>query len=147
MCAIGGRPDVMKLVKEAYASWGAEVVFITSNYQGNKEIMEGCKEAGIPAFVRRFLPSLSLGLVDSLVNTIFVGYSVGFLSMFSLDGGVFDRAVSTLVRYRLPLAIIITTIIHILFTHGSRTFHPSLSPRCIVGSGCPSYLGLLNSKA
>jgi len=46
----GGRPDVMKLVKEAYAYWKAEVVFITSNYQGNTEIMEGCKEAGIPAF-------------------------------------------------------------------------------------------------
>ena len=41
----------MKLVKDAYYSWGAEVVFITSNYQGNKEIMEGCKEEGIPAFV------------------------------------------------------------------------------------------------
>lgn len=26
------------------------VVFITSNYIGNSEIMEGCKEAGIPAF-------------------------------------------------------------------------------------------------
>ncbi|KAF8526068.1 hypothetical protein BU17DRAFT_74410 [Hysterangium stoloniferum] len=46
----GGRPDVMKLVKEAYAYWKAEVVFITSNYQGNSEIMQGCKEAGIPAF-------------------------------------------------------------------------------------------------
>jgi len=46
----GRRPDVMKLVKEAYASWRAEVVFITSNRQGNQEIMEGCKEAGIPAF-------------------------------------------------------------------------------------------------
>ncbi|KIP02281.1 hypothetical protein PHLGIDRAFT_112208 [Phlebiopsis gigantea 11061_1 CR5-6] len=48
--ARGGRPDVMKLVKEAYRAWDAEVVFITSNFQGNKEIMEGCKEAGIPAF-------------------------------------------------------------------------------------------------
>ena len=47
----GGRPDVMKLVREAYHAWGAEVVFITSNYQGNKEIMEGCKAEGIPAFV------------------------------------------------------------------------------------------------
>jgi len=46
----GGRPDVMKLVKDTYASWQAEVVFITSNFQGNKEIMEGCKEAEIPAF-------------------------------------------------------------------------------------------------
>ena len=26
------------------------VVFITSNYNGNSEIMQGCKEAGIPAF-------------------------------------------------------------------------------------------------
>lgn len=43
---------MMKLVKDAYHSWGAEVVFITSNWAGNKEIMEGCKEAGIPAFVR-----------------------------------------------------------------------------------------------
>ncbi|KAK0460929.1 uncharacterized protein EV420DRAFT_1640436 [Desarmillaria tabescens] len=46
----GGRPDVMKLITEAYASWGAEVVFITSNWAGNKEMMEGCKAAGIPAF-------------------------------------------------------------------------------------------------
>ncbi|KIJ65906.1 hypothetical protein HYDPIDRAFT_109991 [Hydnomerulius pinastri MD-312] len=46
----GKRPDVMKLVKEVYVSWQAEVVFITSNYQGNQEVMEGCKEAEIPAF-------------------------------------------------------------------------------------------------
>ncbi|KAF9451497.1 hypothetical protein P691DRAFT_352740 [Macrolepiota fuliginosa MF-IS2] len=46
----GGRPDVMKLIKETYVSWNAEVIFITSNWQGNKEMMEGCKEAGIPAF-------------------------------------------------------------------------------------------------
>lgn len=45
----------MKLVKEVYASWQAEVVFITSNRQGNQEIMEGCKEAGIPAFVSKTL--------------------------------------------------------------------------------------------
>lgn len=48
---MGGRPDTMKLVKDVYKSWGAEVVFITSNFGGNREIMEGCKEAGIPAFV------------------------------------------------------------------------------------------------
>ncbi|KAI0002181.1 hypothetical protein BJV74DRAFT_817529 [Russula compacta] len=46
----GGRPDTMKIVKEVYASWQAEVVFITSNRQGNQEIMAGCMEAGIPAF-------------------------------------------------------------------------------------------------
>jgi hypothetical protein len=52
---VGGRPDVMKLIKEVYHSWGAEVVFITSNLQGNREMMEGCKLEGIPAFVRFFL--------------------------------------------------------------------------------------------
>jgi len=48
--ARGGRPDTMKILKEVYKSWNAEVVFITSNYIGNSEIMAGCKEAGIPAF-------------------------------------------------------------------------------------------------
>ena len=68
--ARGGRPDTMKILKEVYKSWEAEgqscrrlldlrpdsqsfihtVVFITSNYNGNKEMMEGCKEAGIPVF-------------------------------------------------------------------------------------------------
>jgi len=46
----GRRPDVMKLIKETYVSWGAEVVFITSNFEGTQEMMEGCKDAGIPAF-------------------------------------------------------------------------------------------------
>ncbi|KAN0125610.1 hypothetical protein V8E52_000817 [Russula decolorans] len=46
----GGRPDTMRLVKEIYASWRAEVVFVTSNPQGNQEIMEGCMKVGIPAF-------------------------------------------------------------------------------------------------
>ncbi|KAF9039444.1 hypothetical protein BDZ89DRAFT_945396 [Hymenopellis radicata] len=46
----GGRPDSMKLISDVYTSWGAEVVFITSNWGGNKEMMEGCKAAGIPAF-------------------------------------------------------------------------------------------------
>ncbi|KAE9408731.1 hypothetical protein BT96DRAFT_913857 [Gymnopus androsaceus JB14] len=46
----GGRPDTMELIKSIYTSWNAEVVFITSNWIGNKEMMEGCKEAGIPAF-------------------------------------------------------------------------------------------------
>ena len=53
----GGRPDVIQLIKDAYKTWGAEVVFITSNWQGNREIMEGCKEAGIPAFVCRLSPN------------------------------------------------------------------------------------------
>ena len=46
----GGRPDTMKILKEVYDYWQAEVVFITSNYVGNAEIQQGCKAAGIPAF-------------------------------------------------------------------------------------------------
>ncbi|GJE86866.1 hypothetical protein PsYK624_029490 [Phanerochaete sordida] len=46
----GGRPDTMKILSEVYHSWQAEVVFITSNYIGNSEMMQGCKEAGIPCF-------------------------------------------------------------------------------------------------
>ena len=42
---------MMKLIKRVYRYWRAEVVFITSNRMGNKEMMEGCKQAGIPAFV------------------------------------------------------------------------------------------------
>jgi hypothetical protein len=54
----------MKLIKEVYVHWQAEVVFITSNWQGNKEMMEGCKEAGIPAFVSEafFITASSLYL-------------------------------------------------------------------------------------
>jgi len=48
--ARGGRPDSIKILKEAYTYWNAEVVFITSNYIGNTEIMQGCKENNIPAF-------------------------------------------------------------------------------------------------
>jgi hypothetical protein len=39
-----------KIQREQYLISCDLVVFITSNYQGNQEIMEGCKEAGIHAF-------------------------------------------------------------------------------------------------
>jgi hypothetical protein len=38
----GGRPDSVKLLKEVWDSFGAEVIFITSNMQGNDEMMQGC---------------------------------------------------------------------------------------------------------
>jgi len=46
----GKRPDTMQLIRDTYESWGAEVVFITSNLQGNQEMMEGCRSEGINAF-------------------------------------------------------------------------------------------------
>jgi hypothetical protein len=48
--ARGGRPDSIKILKEAYTYWNAEVVFITSNYTGNTEMLQGCKENNIPCF-------------------------------------------------------------------------------------------------
>ena len=73
--SLGGRPDVMKLIKDAYHSWSAEVVFITSNLQGNTEMMEGCKEAGIPAFVSNFIC-----VCFKNHDVILPGYLVGFLN-------------------------------------------------------------------
>ncbi|KAK4150017.1 hypothetical protein C8A00DRAFT_18382 [Chaetomidium leptoderma] len=46
----GGRPDSVALLKEVWHSFGAEVIFITSNMQGNDEMMQGCREAGLHAF-------------------------------------------------------------------------------------------------
>jgi hypothetical protein len=45
----GGRPDAMQLLIDTWKSFGAEVIFITSNMKGNDEMMQGCR-AG------RFLP-------------------------------------------------------------------------------------------
>ena len=39
----GGRPDTMRLLKDTWISFGAEVIFITSNKQGNDEMMQGCR--------------------------------------------------------------------------------------------------------
>lgn len=66
----------MKLIKDTYVSWNAEVIFITSNWQGNKEMMEGCKEAGIPAFVSCLIFSADVSECVTINN---VGNSLGFL--------------------------------------------------------------------
>ena len=66
----------MKLIREAYQSWGAEVVFITSNLQGNREMMEGCKLEGIPAFVRFFLCS------TVKFSEFYTGNTLGLLTLF-----------------------------------------------------------------
>ncbi|KAF2010669.1 hypothetical protein BU24DRAFT_356712 [Aaosphaeria arxii CBS 175.79] len=46
----GGRPDTMQLLKDTWTRFGAEVIFITSNMQGNDEMMQGCRAAGMHAF-------------------------------------------------------------------------------------------------
>ena len=42
----GRRPDTIQLLKETWENFGAEVIFITSNKQGNDEMVQGCR-AGI----------------------------------------------------------------------------------------------------
>ncbi|PSS36813.1 hypothetical protein PHLCEN_2v1357 [Hermanssonia centrifuga] len=46
----GRRPDTMKMLKDIYVSFKAEVVLITSNPVGNAELMQGCKENGMHSF-------------------------------------------------------------------------------------------------
>jgi hypothetical protein len=50
-----GTPKVTLSIRDLVHSYAdsrppSTVVFITSNYVGNSELMQGCKEAGIPAF-------------------------------------------------------------------------------------------------
>lgn len=44
----GGRPDTVQLLKETWDSFGAEVIFITSNMKGNDEMMQGCRAGMFP---------------------------------------------------------------------------------------------------
>ena len=75
----GGRPDIMQLVALIYREWNAEVVFITSNWDGNRELMEGCKKLGIPAFVS--LPCSCSGVCVRLIFPSSGGHALGFLKI------------------------------------------------------------------
>lgn len=46
----GGRPDTVQLLKETWDSFGAEVIFITSNMKGNDEMMQGCRAGKSPLY-------------------------------------------------------------------------------------------------
>uniref|UniRef100_A0A0E0MZ80 Uncharacterized protein n=1 Tax=Oryza rufipogon TaxID=4529 RepID=A0A0E0MZ80_ORYRU len=48
--AVMGRPDVRELAVAAARRWGAEVVVVTSNPEGSRDVVSGCRKAGIPAF-------------------------------------------------------------------------------------------------
>ncbi|TVU35965.1 hypothetical protein EJB05_17872, partial [Eragrostis curvula] len=48
--AVMGRPDVAAMVVDAARRWGAEVVVVTSNPEGSRDVVRGCRKAGIPAF-------------------------------------------------------------------------------------------------
>ncbi|TVU05385.1 hypothetical protein EJB05_48545, partial [Eragrostis curvula] len=48
--AVMGRPDVAALAVDAVRRWGSEVVVVTSNPEGSRDVVTGCNKAGIPAF-------------------------------------------------------------------------------------------------
>ncbi|XP_051224900.1 adenylate-forming reductase 06235-like [Lolium perenne] len=45
-----GRPNVAELAVGAARRWNAEVVIVTSNPEGSRDVVSGCKKAGISAF-------------------------------------------------------------------------------------------------
>ncbi|WOL01479.1 adenylate-forming reductase [Canna indica] len=48
--AVSGRPNVAEMAVAAARSWEAEVVVVTSNPQGSRDVVGACKKAGIAAF-------------------------------------------------------------------------------------------------
>lgn len=48
--ALLGRPNVSEMSVEIAQKWGAEVVIVTSNPEGSRDVVNACKKSGIPAF-------------------------------------------------------------------------------------------------
>jgi phosphoribosylamine-glycine ligase len=48
--AVHGRPNTLELVLKKAKEWRADMVAVTSNPVGTKEIVDGCRAVGIPAF-------------------------------------------------------------------------------------------------
>nr|CAB3473571.1 unnamed protein product [Digitaria exilis] len=48
--AVMGRPNVAALAVDAARRWSSEVVVVTSNPEGSRDVVRGCSKAGIPAF-------------------------------------------------------------------------------------------------
>ncbi|XP_022848063.1 uncharacterized protein LOC111370544 [Olea europaea var. sylvestris] len=48
--AVLGRPNVSQMSVETAKKWGAEVVIVTSNPEGSRDVVNACKDAGIAAF-------------------------------------------------------------------------------------------------
>ncbi|KAJ0018124.1 hypothetical protein Pint_10437 [Pistacia integerrima] len=48
--ALFGRPNVSQMSVDAAKRWGAEVVIVTSNPEGSRDVVNACKSAGIAAF-------------------------------------------------------------------------------------------------
>ncbi|OVA13281.1 hypothetical protein BVC80_289g27 [Macleaya cordata] len=48
--AVLGRPNVAGMSVDAAEKWNAQVVIVTSNPEGSRDVVDACKGAGIPAF-------------------------------------------------------------------------------------------------
>ncbi|PON81929.1 Transmembrane protein [Trema orientale] len=48
--ALFGRPNLSKMSVDAAREWGAEVVVVTSNPEGTRDVVCACKATGVPAF-------------------------------------------------------------------------------------------------
>ncbi|XP_052488008.1 adenylate-forming reductase 03009 [Gossypium raimondii] len=48
--AVLGRPNVSQMSVDTAKRWRAEVVIVTSNPEGSRDVVNACKAAGIPAF-------------------------------------------------------------------------------------------------
>ncbi|XP_010279081.1 PREDICTED: uncharacterized protein LOC104613087 [Nelumbo nucifera] len=48
--AVSGRPNVAEMSVEAARRWRAQVVIVTSNPEGSRDVVNTCKAAGVPAF-------------------------------------------------------------------------------------------------
>lgn len=48
--ALLGRPNVSQMSVDAARNWGAQVVIVTSNPQGSRDVVNACNSSGIPAF-------------------------------------------------------------------------------------------------
>ncbi|KAL5731921.1 hypothetical protein ACHQM5_004601 [Ranunculus cassubicifolius] len=48
--AVSGRPNVSEMSIDTAKRWGAEAVFVTSNPEGSRDVVNACKGAGIAAF-------------------------------------------------------------------------------------------------
>lgn len=48
--ALLGRPNVKQLSVDTAKKWGAQVVIVTSNPEGSRDVVDACKASGIPAF-------------------------------------------------------------------------------------------------
>nr|GMD87239.1 adenylate-forming reductase 03009 [Ipomoea batatas]GMD92728.1 adenylate-forming reductase 03009 [Ipomoea batatas]GMD98496.1 adenylate-forming reductase 03009 [Ipomoea batatas]GME02298.1 adenylate-forming reductase 03009 [Ipomoea batatas] len=48
--AVLGRPNVSQMSVDTAKRWGAEVVIVTSNPEGSRDVVDACKASGIAAF-------------------------------------------------------------------------------------------------